>query len=198
MEDITIVDYATGNLRSVCNALECLGAKWKLSSEPEEILGARRVLLPGVGDASCAMNELKARGLDEVMRSLTVPVLGICVGMQLLCRGSEEGNVACLGVFDTYVRRMQADRDSGVKVPHMGWNNLYSLNSPLFAGVLEGEFAYFVHSYAASLCDDTIAVSENGVRFSAALAKGNFYGVQFHPEKSGGTGLRILGNFLNI
>lgn len=198
MGEIVIIDYATGNLRSVCNALDRIGASWKLSSDAGEISGADRVLLPGVGDASCAMKELRIRGLDDVVRGLTVPVLGICVGMQLLCRGSEEGNVECLGVFDTYVRRMKPDRDSGVKVPHVGWNTLHSMKSPLFSGLSDGDFAYFVHSYAASLCADTIAVSENGVSFSAAISKGNFYGVQFHPEKSGEVGARILTNFLNI
>ena len=198
MEDVVIIDYATSNLRSVCNALDRLGARWRLSSDAGEISAAERVLLPGVGDASCAMNELKARGLDDVVRGLTVPVLGICVGMQLLCRSSEEGNVNCLGIFNTPVCRLQPDAATGVKVPHMGWNTLTCLTSPLFEGLEEGCFAYFVHSYAASLCPETIAVAQNGISFSAALSRENFYGVQFHPEKSGEVGSRILYNFLNI
>lgn len=198
MENTVIIDYATGNLKSVCNALDRIGAGWTLSSDPQVISKARRVLLPGVGDASCAMKELRTRGLDEVVRGLSVPVLGICVGMQLMCLSSEEGNVGCLGIFNTRVRRLNADPAAAVKVPHVGWNVLSSLKSPLFEGIECGTFAYFVHSYAASLCEDTIAVSQHGISFSAALAKENFFGVQFHPEKSGEAGERILRNFLNL
>jgi glutamine amidotransferase len=144
------------------------------------------------------MAKLQERGLCEVIRSLTVPVLGICIGMQLMCRHSEEGNVDCLGIFEADVRRFQAEPATGVKVPHMGWNSLTELKTRLFEGLKDGDFVYFVHSFAADVCDDSIAVSDNGRRFSAAMCRGNFYGAQFHPEKSGDVGERILRNFVNL
>jgi glutamine amidotransferase len=144
------------------------------------------------------MQKLQERGLCEVIKALKVPVLGICIGMQLMCRHSEEGNVDCLGIFDAQVQKFEADPSKGVKVPHMGWNSITDLRTGLFEGLSEGEFVYFVHSFAADVCEDTIAVSENGRRFSAALRKGNFYGAQFHPEKSGDVGERILKNFMNL
>ena len=195
---IAIIDYDTGNLRSVCNALDRIGAEYVLTDDPLTIRSADRVLLPGVGEASSAMAKLQERGLCEVIRSLTVPVLGICIGMQLMCRHSEEGDVDCLGIFDADVRRFQADPAAGVKVPHMGWNALTDLKTGLFEGLKDGDFVYFVHSFAADVCGDSIAVSDNGRRFSAALRRGNFYGAQFHPEKSGDVGERILRNFMNL
>ena len=195
---IAIIDYDTGNLRSVCNALDRIGAEYVLTDDPAVIVRADRVLLPGVGEASSAMAKLQERGLCDVIRSLTVPVLGICIGMQLMCRHSEEGDVDCLGIFDARVRKFDADPSSGVKVPHMGWNALSELKTNLFAGLSDGDFVYFVHSFAADVCEDTIAVSDNGRRFSAAMRKGNFYGAQFHPEKSGDVGETILRNFMNI
>lgn len=195
---IAIIDYDTGNLRSVCNALDRIGAEYVLTDDPAVIVRADRVLLPGVGEASSAMAKLQERGLCDVIRSLTVPVLGICIGMQLMCRHSEEGDVDCLGIFDARVRKFDADPSSGVKVPHMGWNALSELRTNLFAGMSDGDFVYFVHSFAADVCEDTIAVSDNGRRFSAAMRKGNFYGAQFHPEKSGDVGETILRNFMNI
>ena len=195
---IAIIDYDTGNLRSVCNALDRIGAEYVLTDDPQTILSADRVLLPGVGEASSAMAKLQERGLCEVIRSLTVPVLGICIGMQLMCRHSEEGNVDCLGIFEAEVRRFQAEPAIGVKVPHMGWNSLTELKTRLFEGLKDGDFVYFVHSFAADVCDDSIAVSDNGRRFSAAMCRGNFYGAQFHPEKSGDVGERILRNFVNL
>ena len=195
---IAIIDYDTGNLRSVCNALDRIGAEYVLTDDPAVIAQADRVLLPGVGEASSAMQKLQERGLCEVIKALKVPVLGICIGMQLMCRHSEEGNVDCLGIFDAQVQKFEADPSQGVKVPHMGWNSITDLRTGLFEGLSEGEFVYFVHSFAADVCEDTIAVSENGRRFSAALRKGNFYGAQFHPEKSGGVGERILKNFMNL
>lgn len=195
---IAIIDYDTGNLRSVCNALDRIGAEYVLTDDPAVIVRADRVLLPGVGEASSAMAKLQERGLCDVIRSLTVPVLGICIGMQLMCRHSEEGDVDCLGIFDARVRKFDADPSSGVKVPHMGWNALSELRTNLFAGMSDGDFVYFVHSFAADVSEDTIAVSDNGRRFSAAMRKGNFYGAQFHPEKSGDVGERILRNFMNI
>lgn len=195
---IAIIDYDTGNLRSVCNALERIGAEYCLTDDHEVILQADRVLLPGVGEASSAMAKLQERGLCELIRSLKVPVLGICIGMQLMCRHSEEGDVECLGIFDSSVRRFEACPQKGVKVPHMGWNGIRSLRTPLFDGLSDGEFVYFVHSFAADVCQDSMAVSENGREFSAALHKGNFYGVQFHPEKSGEVGEKILRNFMKL
>ena len=195
---IAIIDYDTGNLRSVCNALDRIGAEYVLTDDPEVISKADRVLLPGVGEASSAMHKLQERGLCEVIKGLQVPVLGICIGMQLMCRHSEEGDVDCLGIFDADVLKFQAAPSEGVKVPHMGWNAITGLETGLFDGLSDGDFVYFVHSFAASVCDDTIAVSENGRKFSAAMHRGNFYGAQFHPEKSGEAGERILRNFMNL
>ena len=195
---IAIIDYDTGNLRSVCNALDRIGAEYVLTDDPKVIAQADRVLLPGVGEASSAMQKLQERGLCDVIKALKVPVLGICIGMQLMCRHSQEGDVDCLGIFDADVCRFEPDLAAGVKVPHMGWNVVTDLKTGLFEGLEDGEFVYFVHSYAASVCEDTIAVSDNGRKFSAAMRRGNFYGAQFHPEKSGGVGERILRNFMNL
>ena len=195
---IAIIDYDTGNLRSVCNALDRIGAEYVLTDDPVVIARADRVLLPGVGEASSAMAKLRERGLCDVVRSLKVPVLGICIGMQLMCRHSEEGDVDCLGIFDASVRRFEADPAAGVKVPHMGWNALMDLKTGLFDGLADGDFVYFVHSFAADVCEGSIAVSDNGRAFSAAMHKDNFYGAQFHPEKSGEVGDTILRNFMNL
>ncbi|MCI1785726.1 MAG: imidazole glycerol phosphate synthase subunit HisH [Bacteroidales bacterium] len=195
---VAVIDYDTGNLRSVCNALGRLGVDFELTADPFVIRKADKVLMPGVGEASSAMLKLRERGLDSVIPTLTQPVLGICLGLQLMCRRSDEGNTPCLSIFDTDVVRMVPDKKKGIKVPHMGWNRITSLKSPLLDGVKEGSYMYFVHSYAASLCDGTIAVSDNGILFSAALHKGNFYGVQFHPEKSGDAGALILKNFIAL
>ena len=195
---IAIIDYDTGNLKSVCNALNRIGAEYVLNDDPKVIAQADRVLLPGVGEASSAMQKLQERGLCDVIKSLKVPVLGICIGMQLMCRHSQEGDVDCLGIFDADVCRFEPDLAAGVKVPHMGWNAVTDLKTGLFEGLEDGEFVYFVHSYAASVCEDTIAVSDNGRKFSAAMRRGNFYGAQFHPEKSGDVGERILRNFMNL
>lgn len=195
---IAIIDYDTGNLRSVCNALDRIGAEYVLTDDPQLIRNADRVLLPGVGEASTAMQKLQERGLCDVIRSLKTPVLGICIGMQLMCSHSEEGNVDCLGIFDSRVRKFEADPSAGVKVPHMGWNALSELQTGLFDGLAEGDFVYFVHSFAVDVCSQTIAVSDNGRRFSAAMHKDNFYGAQFHPEKSGEVGEKILRNFMKL
>ncbi|MBR5276373.1 MAG: imidazole glycerol phosphate synthase subunit HisH [Bacteroidaceae bacterium] len=193
---IAIVDYDTGNLCSVCNALARIGVEYVVTDNSEIIKNADKVLLPGVGEASSAMEKLRERGLCDVIKRLTQPVLGICIGMQLMCRRSEEGNTDCLGIFDTEVKRFAADKKAGVKVPHMGWNEIRNLDTPLLSGLREGEFLYFVHSFAPQLCGEAIAISENGVQFAAALNKGNFYGTQFHPEKSGSIGEQILRNFV--
>lgn len=195
---IAIVDYDTGNLRSVCNALDRIGAEYCVTDDHDVIKRADRVLLPGVGEASSAIQKLNERGLCDVIKGLKQPVLGICIGLQLMCRSSEEGNARCLGIFDADVRRFSASPADGVKVPHMGWNEIHNLQSPLFKGIDEGAFVYFVHSFAADVCEGTIATSCNGREFAAAINKDNFYGAQFHPEKSGAVGERILKNFIEL
>ena len=193
---IAIVDYKMGNLRSVENALKRLGAEFCVTSDADVIRSADRVLLPGVGNAAEAMENLRAAGLVEVIRSLRRPVLGICVGMQVMCRHSEEGDVDCLNIFDARVKRFTPSAD--VKVPHMGWNKIGNLETKLFKGLEGGSYVYFVHSYYPELCPDTIATSSHGAMFSAALKYENFYGTQFHPEKSGDVGERIIENFLKL
>lgn len=195
---IAIVDYDTGNLRSVCNAVARLGASYCVTSDVAALRQADKVILPGVGEASSAMDKLRERGLTELIPTLQQPVLGICIGMQLMCRSSEEGNTTCLGIFNTPVRRLLPDAAHGIKVPHMGWNSIEHLRTPLFAHLEAGAYVYYVHSFAPAVCDETIAISTHGVSFSAALARENFYGTQFHPEKSGDVGECILRNFLNL
>ena len=193
---IAIVDYKMGNLRSVENALRRLGAEFTVTADAEVIRRADRVLLPGVGNAAEAMENLREAGLVDVIRSLRQPVLGICVGMQVMCRHSEEGDVDCLGIFDARVKRFEPAPN--VKVPHMGWNRINNLDSKLFKGLERGSYVYFVHSFYPELCPDTIATSKHGVMFSAALKYENFYGTQFHPEKSGDVGECIIANFLRL
>lgn len=249
---IAVIDYDTGNLCSVANALKRLGVEYRITADPSEIRAADRVLLPGVGEASSAMQKLRERGLIEVIRSLTQPVLGICIGVQLLCKSSEEGNAECLGIFDNRVRKFdtffaeagipwhtdpnsttstcccaaslkEATAKSSIfpamtaesvsldptltnteapasrlKIPHMGWNSIENLRSGLFDGIDEGAYVYYVHSYAPEINADTIATTTYGVPFSAAIHKDNFYGTQFHPEKSAGIGAQILQNFLKL
>ena len=193
---IAIIDYKMGNLRSVENALKRLGAEFCVTADPAVIRAADKVLLPGVGNASEAMHNLREVGLVEVIRSLRRPVLGICVGMQVMCRHSEEGDVECLNIFDARVKRFKPAPD--LKVPHMGWNQIGNLETKLFKGLEGGSYVYFVHSYYPELCPDTIATARHGVMFSAALKYENFYGTQFHPEKSGDVGERIIENFLKL
>ena len=194
---IAIIDYDAGNIRSVGNALERLGAEYELTADPARILADDKVILPGVGNAARAMENLRGRGLCELVKSLRRPVLGICVGMQLMCRDSEEGPVQGLGLFDAHVRRFSETPDA--KVPHMGWNAIGNLDSKLFKGLPGGSFVYFVHSYYAGTGPDTIATCRHGDQlFSAALKYENFYGTQFHPEKSGSVGAAILQNFLAL
>lgn len=193
---IAIIDYKMGNLRSVENALKRLGADFCVTADKEVIRTADRVLLPGVGNAAEAMQNLRDADLCDVIRSLRRPVLGICVGMQVMCRHSEEGDVDCLNIFDSRVRRFKPAPD--LKVPHMGWNQISNLESKLFKGLDGGSYVYFVHSFYPELCPDTIATSRHGVMFSAALKYENFYGTQFHPEKSGDVGERIIENFLKL
>lgn len=194
---IAIVDYDAGNIRSVAGALERLGQQYELTADPERLLAADRVILPGVGNAAHALESLRQKGLCEVIRSLRRPVLGICVGLQILCRDSEEGPVEGLGVFDAHVRRFPDEPQ--IKVPHMGWNALGNLDGKLMKGLQSGTFVYFVHSYYPSLCQDTVSTCRHGsTLFSAALRYENFYGTQFHPEKSGDAGSRILQNFIDL
>lgn len=206
---IAIVKYNAGNVQSVLFALERLGVKAVWTDDPDELRSADRVIFPGVGEASSAMRYLRERGLDEVIRSLQQPVLGICLGLQLFCRHSEENDTTCLGIFDTDVRLfpshpashtspLTTPHASLLKVPHIGWNNLSYRWGTLFEGMAEEIFAYFVHSYYAEIKPTTIATTNYGVDFSAALQRDNFYAVQFHPEKSGPVGQQILRNFLKI
>ena len=193
---VAIIDYKCGNLQSVKNALERLGAEYVVTADKEVIRKADRVILPGVGSAATAMQSLIETGLCDTIRSLRRPVLGICVGMQIMCRWSEEGNTECLGIFDSKVRKFIPD--SNLKVPHMGWNKISNLESKLFKDLKGGTYVYYVHSYRPDLCPDTIATTVHGGMFSGALKYENFYGTQFHPEKSGDVGEQILKNFLNL
>lgn len=194
--NVAIVKYNAGNIYSVVNALRRLGVEPLLTDDAEQLCRADGVLFPGQGEARGAMEYLKARKLDEVIRHLKQPVFGICVGQQLLCKHSEEGDVDCIGIFDAEVKRFLPDRQED-KVPCMGWNKLYNTKSSLMKGI-EGGFVYFVHSYYVHLCQETIATTDYILPYSAALHKNNFYATQFHPEKSGKVGEQILSNFLDI
>ena len=197
---IAVVDYATGNLRSVADALGRAGAEFTLTADPAVLRRADRVILPGVGEASSAMSKLRERGLDTVIPTLTQPVLGICIGMQLMCLSSEEGDARCMGIFPTRVLRLPSVTPGGaqLKVPHVGWDTISGLSTPLFRDLAEDTYIYYVHSFAAEPCAATIATTDYGRPFSAALARNNFFGTQFHPEKSGSAGARILQNFLTL
>lgn len=189
---LVIINYGAGNIQSIMFAIERLGYKAVLSNNPEEIKSADKVIFPGVGEASYAMKMLKESGLDALIPTLKQPVLGICLGMQLMCQSSEEGNTKGLGIFDVDVVKFS----SKVKVPQMGWNTIYNLKSDLFKGIAENEYMYLVHSFYAPLCEETIATTNYELEYSSALEKDNFFGTQFHPEKSGDVGEQILNNFL--
>lgn len=194
--EIAVVDYKGGNVQSVLFALERLGAIPTLTADPEVLRRADKVLFPGEGEASSAMQALRAAGLDKVLPTLTQPFLGICLGMQLLGQHSEENDTPLLGLLPFNVQRFVPD--GAHKVPHMGWNNLQALQGPLFAGLTEADHVYFVHSYYAPVGAYTTAQSSHPEPFSAAVQHGNFHGVQFHTEKSGQVGTRILANFLAL
>ena len=209
---IAIVNYDTGNIRSVANALARVGCTdWVYTDDKALLAQADKVILPGVGEASTAMAKLAERGLDTFIPTLTQPVLGICVGTQLMCQSSEEGDVQCMGIFRTKVRKFgsqQPTQDSQpstfniqhstLKVPHMGWNQITDLRTPLFRDIADGAYIYYVHSYYPEVCADTIATSHYINPFSGALGRDNFFGTQFHPEKSGAVGAQIIKNFLEL
>lgn len=198
---IAIVNYDTGNIRSVTNALARVGCTdWIYTDDKTILAQADKVILPGVGEASTAMAKLAERGLDTFIPTLTQPVLGICVGTQLMCQSSEEGDAQCMGIFRTKVRKFQPSEEqmSFEKIPHMGWNQITGLRTPLFKDIHEGAYIYYVHSYYPELCADTIATSNYINDFSGALGRDNFFGTQFHPEKSGTVGAQIIKNFLEL
>ncbi|MCT4588622.1 MAG: imidazole glycerol phosphate synthase subunit HisH [Carboxylicivirga sp.] len=199
-QNIVIIKYNAGNIRSVNNALLRLGYEAEITADPEKIKAADKVIFPGVGEASTTMAYLRETGLDEVIIGLKQPVLGICLGMQLMCSYSEEGDVQCLNIFDEKVRKFQLPKnnDANIKIPHMGWNKITQVQSPLFDASLEGEYVYFVHSFYVAMGDDTAATTKYIQPYSSALQKNNFYATQFHPEKSGSIGERILANFLKL
>ena len=210
---VAVVKYNAGNIYSVIHALQRLGVTPVLTDNPEELQKADKVLFPGQGEASNAMRYLREHNLDKVIRDLKNPILGICIGQQLMCRHSEEGNTDCLGIFDVDVLRFQPQRHED-KVPHMGWNQLSfaqseelrvkseelagAVSDGLFKGFVEGEFVYFVHSFYVPVCENTIAITDYILPYSAALHRDNFYATQFHPEKSGSVGERIIKNFLEL
>ena len=201
--NVVIIKYNAGNVQSVLYALQRLGTNAIVTDDVDKILSADKVIFPGVGNAASAMEYLKEKRLDELIISLKQPVLGICLGLQLLCNFSQEGNTKCLGIFDSTVKKFEDSVFQNknlvpYKIPHMGWNTIDHLSSPLMSGVAENSYAYFVHSYYAELSAETIATTDYINPFSSAMQKNNFLGVQFHTEKSGLTGEQILKNFLNI
>jgi glutamine amidotransferase len=195
--NVVIIKYNAGNIRSVDYGLKRIGITPVITDNPEAIRTADKVVFPGQGEASTTMNYLRERGLDRLICELKQPVLGICIGMQLMCRHSEEGNTDCLGIFNAGVKRFIPQRHED-KVPHMGWNSLTNLRGKLFEGLPDKSYVYFVHSYYVPVTDDTAATSDYIHPFGAAMHRGNFYTTQFHPEKSGSTGEMILRNFINL
>jgi len=195
--NIVILKYNAGNIQSVLYALERIGATAIVTDNIYDIQSADKVIFPGVGEASSAMNYLKSKQLDQLIVSLKQPVLGICLGMQLMCKFSDENNTDCLGIFDEQVKKFNSGTSS-IKIPQIGWNNIYNLKSPLFNQVNNNSYCYFVHGFYASIGAHTIATTLYGNEYSAGLQKNNFYGVQFHPEKSAGVGEQILSNFINL
>lgn len=191
---IAIIKYNAGNARSVSFALERLGVSPLITDDAEQITNADKVIFPGVGEASTAMNFLKKNNLDTLIKELQQPVLGICLGMQLLCKHSEEGNTSCLNIIDANVKKFKGS----LKIPQIGWNTVYDLKLPLFKNVNENSYFYFVHGYYLESCGSTISTTDYIVPFSSAINKNNFYGVQFHPEKSETVGEQVLKNFIEL
>ncbi len=191
---VAIIKYNAGNIRSVSFALERLGIIPVVTDDNELLQNADKIIFPGVGEASSAMQYLNERNLDKLIKNLQQPVLGICLGMQLLCNYTEENNTECLGIFDCTVKKFA----QGLKVPQVGWNKVEDTAEPLFNNIIAEPYCYFVHSYYAELCEQTSGITEYGIKFSAVLQKDNFFGVQFHPEKSAAVGEQILQNFLKI
>ena len=194
-EKIVVIKYNAGNIQSVLFALKRIGVEALVTDDAGQILSADKIIFPGVGEASTAMHYLRERKLDDVIKSATQPVLGICLGMQLMCKYSEENDTPCLGLFDVDVKRFKS---SSLKIPQIGWNRIQVRDNPLFKNVQQQSYCYFVHSYYAELHRCTIATAHYGIEFSCALHKDNFYGVQFHPEKSADTGEAILRNFVSL
>ncbi len=192
--DVAIIKYNAGNVQSLTFALNRLGIEPILTDDPEQLQKADKVIFPGVGEASTAMNYIRKQKIDEVIRNLHQPFLGVCLGLQLMCKHSEENDTTCIGVFNNEVKKF----DPTQKVPHMGWNTITDLKGPLFKDVDESSYLYFVHSYYAETAEDTIATCDYANRFSAALHKDNYYAIQAHPEKSGLTGQQILKNFIEL
>jgi glutamine amidotransferase len=195
--ELTIIKYNAGNIQSVLYALERIGISAEVTDDPERIQKADKVIFPGVGEASSAMRYLQERKLDKLITGLSQPVLGICLGMQLMCRYSEENATPCLGIFEEEVK-LFTSAQPGLKIPQIGWNTIYNLRTPLFRDIPEHSYCYFVHSYYASLGEHTIGTTDYIQPYSSALQKKNFYGVQFHPEKSATVGEQILKNFLDL
>jgi glutamine amidotransferase len=191
---VSIIKYNAGNVQSVLFALERIGINAAVTDDLDILKSSDKVIFPGVGEASSAMKYLKEHQLDKLIVSLTQPVLGICLGMQLMCKSSEEGNTNCLGIFDNNIKLFSGD----VKVPKIGWNNIYDLKTNLYKNVNEKEYMYFVHSYYAELSEHTIAKTNYGLEYSSSLRNNNFYGAQFHPEKSSNAGQTILENFIRF
>lgn len=198
--NLVIIKYNAGNIRSVNNALLRLGYEAEITADPEKIMKADKVIFPGVGEASTTMDYLKNTNLDQLITGLTQPVLGICLGMQLMCSFSEEGSVDCLNIFDEKVRKFQLPNPNthNIKIPHMGWNRIYDLKSDLFDSSLEGEYVYFVHSFYVAQGPHSVATTDYILPYSSAAQRDNFFATQFHPEKSGKVGERILTNFLKL
>lgn len=195
--DLVIIKYNAGNIQSVLYALERIGVNAVVTDDIEQIQNAGKVIFPGVGEASSAMRYLKEHKLDTVIKNLQQPVLGICLGMQLMCAYSEENDTTCLGIFNEHVKKF-TPAAGDLKVPQIGWNNIFNLKTKLFADLPENSYCYFVHGYYAALGEHTIATTDYVQPYSSALHRDNFYGVQFHPEKSAGAGEQILKNFLSL
>lgn len=198
-ETLAIIDYDAGNTRSVMHALDRLQVSYELTADPGTILAAPRVIFPGVGHAGAAMSTLRDRGLDQVIPQITAPVLGICVGMQLFCATSQEADTPCLGILPVECQRFRPEpADEFINVPHMGWNQLAATSGPLFEGIADGEFVYFVHSYYVPESKHSVATASYNHAFAAAVQRDNFHGVQFHPEKSSDVGAAVLRNFMEL